>query len=155
MKAKTTVFKYVDGVLSTYEEDNGELAAWVLRAAIWLKESYKVQGWKDIKEPVDVVQEVMDSFYFMWVGSTFVAFSVEQPWFSNSTVVAEEFVVPFGSTPKLADVVAALTVAGQAAGATRLVIGTRAAPRGKHAALARMYNRQGLASSAMELTKEI
>lgn len=85
-------------------------------------------------------------------GYTLVGCGVSGDWFTSEIMVVEEFVV---GTARLSSVVDALSAYGKTKGATRLILGTRAVPRGKHSALARLYESTGCVVSCVELTKEI
>jgi hypothetical protein len=124
----------------------------LLHGLQWLKDRYAAQGWAFVAEPEDIVDEVMEGASLLEVGPCIIGFSLVQPWFLTELVLTEEFIMYEGDLP---EIVKALEEVGRRCGAKRLTVGTRAVAQGKHAALARLYSRQGLSVSTLELTKEI
>lgn len=148
---KVGYFKW-DGVLTHLQEDKQIIRKRLLEGLVWLKGRYTAQGWQFIVEPEDIVDTLIDEAQLLMVGPSIVGFSIGVPWFLTRPVVGEEFIMFDGN---LTDIVAGLEAVGKHCGACRLEVGTRAAANGKHAALARLYIRQGLTVSTLELTKEI
>lgn len=154
MSQEIKILKYEDGQLAYYMEHRHLVEEKVLQALTWLAEHAAVQGYKDIIEPSELVEYVLDEFYLVKVSDTLVAFSLAEPWFMRGRVVCEEFIVPLTDAPSpIADVVKALEAVGRSCGCTTLTLGTRANP--KHRGLARMFEREGARISTIELIKEI
>lgn len=153
--SQVKVFYWRDGQLARLQDNETELRNWVLLALKELNSRYKEFGWAEVVEPEEVIEYVMQEHFFCWVGSTLAAFQIARPWFSKEHALIEAFVVPFGTTPTLADVDAALVAIAKAAKVRRIVTGTRAAPRGKHAGLGRKYEQLGYSFSTIEMTKVI
>lgn len=149
------VFYWRDGQLVHLQDDENELRHWVMLALKELHRRYLEDGWPEVAAPEDVIEHVMQEFSFCWVGSTLTAFTIGQPWFSSGYVLNEVFVVPFGTTPTLRDVDDAFQAIARRVGVRRIVLGSRAAPRGRNAAVARLYGRLGYSISAYQLTKEL
>lgn len=141
-----------DGELTHLQEDRGVIREQIKSALQWLKDQYAVQGWQHVAEPEDIVESVMEDVHLVRVGKAWIGFDIVTPWFMTKPVVSEEFV---SGEIELATVVAVLEAVGREFGIDRLAVGTRAAAGGNHLGLARLYQRQGLAVSALELTKEI
>lgn len=146
-----------DGVLTHLQEDRQTLRADVLAALYTLIAQHTEQGWsKRFAVPEERIDRLMQVFEFIRVsdagGTSLVACSTDSDWFTTEVIALEEFVV---GTASLQSVVDALGEFGVAHGATRLVLGTRAVRKAKHAALARLYESTGCFVSCIELTKEL
>lgn len=146
------LFRWADNQLADLQEEEHLLRLRVLQALAWLKEQYECQGWRYFAKPEDVADLVLNSFLFVEVQDSLVAFSIDTPWFLTEKVVTEHFIA---GPADLTEVAAALAAVGKIAGAVRVEVGTRAAARGKHLALARKYQQLGFAVSTLELTREI
>lgn len=148
---KIDVLRWEDNQLTCYQENRNKLILDLHHVMSCLKDQYEGQGWKNLC-PYTAAVNAVDDFDLVYVDGGLIGFTVGQPWFvSGGDCISEEFVydVPVDTVVKV------LKDIGTRAGCKRLLLGTRAVPRGKHAALARLYEGQGLAVSTIELTMEL
>lgn len=148
------LLRYVDGQLAYYMDHRETVREKVLTALYWLRGGLTMQGWQNLKEPLDYVDYVIDNFYLMTVKDTLVAFSHAELWFMQGQIIDEEFIAPVGENPATIKlVVEALVAAGAASGCSLLSVGTRANPRQK--GLARMLESEGCTPATTGFVKEI
>ena len=128
----------------------------VANALAVLREQYACQGWGGIIPVMSAVQTVLDNFELVEVvdahGTSLVAYSAESPWFSEETMIVEEFVVGGANLESVVDALSALATGFEC---SRIILGTRAVRSGRHYALSKLYERTGCVVSCMELTKEV
>ena len=152
--SQVKILKYSDGELAYYMEHRQILEQKILTALTWLGNGLAEQGWKNVRDPSELVQFVIDEHYLMLVGDTLIAFTLAEPWFMSGLVISEEFIAPLTDTPApIAQVVEALEAAGRSSGCVMLSLGTRANPRQQ--GLARLFRSTGASLSTIELVKEI
>lgn len=111
-----------------------------------LADTYKDTGW-EIVTPADALKELQGNL-FVFVDASVMCISISRPWFSKEDVLVEEFV---GQGIGLQRVTQIMRLATSVMGAKRFVVGTRAAVNQRHSGLAKLYEREGLAVSAVEL----
>ncbi len=121
----------------------------LLRISLYgLRQEYEKTGWALV--PLDVaMEEIIPGNMFVFVGDKIMGVSAAKPWFSSEGLVVEEF-VDYGIP--LDTVVAVLKASASIYGVRRYAVGTRAAMKQRHSALARLYEREGLSVSTIELT---
>lgn len=139
--------------------ESGQLSACTLSEAVQrklllcsmysLRVEYAPTGWQMVtpEEAADALGNDDDNL-FVFVGYNMVCLTQCRPWFSAEDVITEEFVdqdIPLETVVEIMQAVARL------AGCRRFSVGTRAAANQRHAGLARLYQRQGLAVSTVEL----
>ncbi len=117
-----------------------------------LAKNYSHTGWETLS-PEDAAKNLIDEdTIFVFVDYKIVAVSMSQPWFSAEAVITEEFVdegVPLHVVNAILEFVA------RTVGVKRILVGTRAAPNQRHAGLAKLYSREGLTVSTVELMRVI
>lgn len=116
-----------------------------------LRDGYASTGWK-LVEPEEAAAELMDDNLFVFVGDKLMCLSESRPWFSAENVITEEFVDEGIPLDTVVDVLKAVC---ERAGCNRFTVGTRAAANQRHAGLAKLYQRQGLSVSTVELVGEL
>ena len=136
--------------LTLYLEDRNILIEKLTPVMQALHNQYAVQGWKGIISGEDAAEYAVSEVELVTDGSSWLGFNVVRPWFLTEEVVSEEFIVGFST----AEAVAILKAVAKAAEATRILVGTRAAPDGKHRGLSKLYQNLGLTVSTIELTLE-
>lgn len=120
---------------------------YVVRNTLYLlADTYKVTGWETVtpEEALDALKGNL----FVFVDTSVMCISISRPWFSKEDVLVEEFV---GQGIGLHKVTKIMRLATSVMGAKRFVVGTRAAVNQRHSGLAKLYEREGLAVSAVEL----
>ena len=115
-----------------------------------LHDQYAVQGWKGILDGEGLAEHAVDEFDLVTDGNRWLGFSVVIPWFLTEKVVTEEFIGGFNT----AEAITILKAIAKVADASRILVGTRAAPGGKHRGLSKLYQNLGLTISTIELTLE-
>jgi hypothetical protein len=156
MSQTVEVLEYdvTSGELAYYLERRTIVAAEVLKALSWLYLGLQEQGWKNIRPPASLVDHVIDEFCLVLVRDTLIAYSVTQPWFTDTNVLSEEFIAPVGiDAATMQEAVACLTLIGSRSGCGMLSLGTRANPRQQ--GLARLFQQTGAKLSTIELIKDI
>lgn len=111
-----------------------------------LADNYKVTGWETVT-PAEAYKELQGNL-FVFAGTSVMCISISRPWFSKEDVLVEEFV---GQGIGLHKVTKIMRLATGVMGAKRFVVGTRAAVNQRHSGLAKLYEREGLTVSAVEL----
>lgn len=138
---------YINGELVPCEWNPDTQRLIVLATLSELKEGYAVTGW-----PTALVKDAMESLIegnlFVFVGDKVMCLSQCRPWFSAEDILTEEFV---GNGIGLETVTRVMRVAASVMGVSRFVVGTRAAANQRQAGLARLYQREGLTVSTIEL----
>ena len=116
-----------------------------------LREAYEQTGWEceSVDDAYIGLTESKGLNLFVFVGSAVLCLCEDRPWFSKERVIYEEFI---GQGIGLATVVEIMAYVCEMVGATRYVAGTRAAANQRHAGLAKLYSKEGLTISAIELT---
>lgn len=110
------------------------------------------QGWDQLISPEEGVDLMFDPQKVLLTSDGgMIGLDRYSPWFTKEECLVEEFIV--GTTVEVAT--RALETVARKNGLSRIILGTRAVPRGKHQALARMYESAGYSVSTIELTKEI
>lgn len=142
--------------ISYHYEDKDAVAIELTDRLHDLKAAYEVQGWSGItvSSALANLMEMVEAteLVLVRVGEDgLVAFSMGTPWFSTEVILTEEFIVGCS----IDDAVPLLKVAAKAEGISRIVVGTRAAPNGRHLGLAKRYEQVGLSVSTIELTTEV
>lgn len=112
-----------------------------------LKEEYEKTGWR-VAEVEDAMEELIPGNLFVFVGANIICLSESRPWFSAERVLTEEFVDP---NIGLETVVEICKYAAEVVDVRRFTVGTRAAANQRHAGLAKLYQKQGLSVSTVEL----
>lgn len=112
-----------------------------------LRDRYASEGWA-LETPENAAQELLDGNIFIFVGDKLMCLSQAKPWFSTEFVLTEEFV---DEGISLETVKAVCEYACREIGIKRYTVGTRAAANQRHAGLARLYQREGLTVSTVEL----
>ncbi|QPB11234.1 hypothetical protein [Providencia phage PSTNGR1] len=142
---------YWDGhQLTLYLEDRNILIEKLTPVMQALHDQYAVQGWNGLLDGEALAEYVVSEVELVTDGSRWLGFNVVRPWFLTEEVVTEEFIGGFNT----AEAVAILKVVAKVAEATRILVGTRAAPDGKHRGLSKLYQNLGLKVSTIELTLE-
>ena len=136
--------------LTHHLEDRNILVAQLTQVMQTLRDQYAVQGWKGVMSAEGLAEYAVSEVELVTDGSRWLGFSVVRPWFLTEEVVSEEFIGGFNT----AEAVDILKAVANVAGATRILVGTRAAPKGKHRGLSKLYQNLGLAVSTIELTLE-
>jgi hypothetical protein len=136
--------------LTLYLEDRNILIEKLTPVMNALHDQYAVQGWNGIIAGEDAAEYAVDEIELVTDGSRWLGFNVVRPWFLTEEVVSEEFIVGFST----AEAVAILKAVAKVAEASRILVGTRAAPDGKHRGLSKLYQNLGLTVSTIELTLE-
>ena len=113
-----------------------------------LAQGYEKSGWA-VTTPEKALFELEQGNLFVFVGVHPMCISMDKPWFATEFVLIEEFV---SQGIGLAPVVAIMRKAMDVMSARRFVVGTRAVLNQRHGGLAKLYEREGLAISAVELT---
>lgn len=149
--SKIEYLEWKDNQLTLHLEYRNILIDQMTPAMEKLKDQYATQGWDYLVTGRQVAEYAVDEFDLLKVGEGWIAFTVTTPWFMTEEVITEDFIynVPLDLA------VALLRELGRANGCKRLVVGTRAAPDGKHLGLCRMYEKRGFQVSTLELTLEI
>ena len=137
--------------LTYHQEDENILVEQLTPVMEKLRDQYASQGWKGIVHPRTGAEHAVREFELVKVEDGWVAFSLVEPWFTTEHILTEEFIVDV----PVPVAVALLEFLASKAKATRLMVGTRAAPNGRHFGLAKIYSQYGLVPSTIELTKEI
>jgi hypothetical protein len=111
------------------------------------------KGWQPL-DPQECLNRLVaaDALFVHDSQGRIICFVVDSPWFSDDRVVSELWV---DDGIALADVVLAAKAACVMGGAGRFVIGTRAAANDRHAGLAKLYSREGLTVSTVELEGKV
>lgn len=136
--------------LTLHLEDRNILLAKLAEAMIGVEASLHKQGWTTVVSRDEAAEMAIEDFELVTDGNGWLGFSVATPWFSNAPVVAEEFIAGID----LDTAVDILIAAAKVAQVSRIVVGTRAAPNGKHLGLSRVYQAKGLSITTIELTLE-
>lgn len=124
-----------------------EYQQYVVRNTLYLlADAYKVTGWETVT-PEEALAELQGNL-FVFVDASVMCISISRPWFSKEDVLVEEFV---GQGIGLHRVTKIMRLATVVMGAKRFVVGTRAAVNQRHSGLAKLYEREGLTVSAVEL----
>lgn len=125
----------------------------VLNALYGLKQRYVETGWST-KDPEEAFRALIDeeALFVFTRSHRVVCLTMCQPWFSGEDVLCEEFV---DEGVSLEEVTELMEYVARGANVRRLVAGTRAAPKQRHAGLAKLYSKQGWSVSTMELTRVI
>jgi hypothetical protein len=148
------VIRYVDGQLAHYMEYEHIVSADVLKALRWLHSGLTEQGWRDLREPEELVITVLTETQLLYVADTLVSFTFTEPWFMTTLTISEEFISPIGPHPaSIEQVVEAMEKLGRANSCTMLSLGTRANPRQR--GLACLFEKTGARLSTIELVKDI
>jgi hypothetical protein len=117
-----------------------------------LKEKYEeATGWECV-DPLTYFQEIEHGSLFVFVDHKVLCLNEVRPGFSKERILAEEFV---GQGIDTETVVAVCRKVCATIGLKRFVVGTRAPANGRIAGLAKMYQRQGLSVSTIELMGEV
>lgn len=150
MSDRELYYRYEQNQLTCYTENRNILIDRLVPVMTKLREQYALQGWTGIIDPLQAAVHAVVEFTLVSVGDGWIAYSVVQPWFLEHEVLTEEFIcdVPL---PLAVDILKAIA---RDADCERIIIGTRAAPGGKHFGLAKHYQQLGLAVSTIELTLE-
>ena len=136
--------------LTLHLEDRNILLAKLAEAMIGVEASLHKQGWTTVVSRDEAAELAIEDFDLVTDGSGWLGFRVVTPWFSNAPVVAEEFIAGID----LDTAVDILLAVAKVAQVSRIVVGTRAAPNGKHLGLSRVYQAKGLSITTIELTLE-
>ena len=107
---------------------------------------YEKTGW-EVVTPEEALASHSGNL-FVFVDASVMCISISRPWFSKRDVLVEEFV---GQGIGLHRVNQIMRLATSIMGAKRFVVGTRAAVNQRHSGLAKLYEREGLTVSAVEL----
>lgn len=118
----------------------------VRNALYALADTYKVTGW-DTVTPNEALAALQGNL-FVFVDASVMCISISRPWFSNEEVLVEEFVEQGIGLQRVTQI---MRLATSIMGAKRFVVGTRAAVNQRHSGLAKLYEREGLSVSAVEL----
>ena len=136
-----------DGQLGECEFDAPTQRA-LLRASMHaLKAEYEKTGWK-VASATAAMTELIPGNLFVFVGPNIICLSEGRPWFSAERVLTEEFVDPGIG---LETVIEIMKAAADIVDVKRFTVGTRAAANQRHAGLAKLYQKQGLTVSTVEL----
>jgi len=120
----------------------------LLRASLYtLKAEYEKTGWK-VAKVADAMDDLIPGNLFVFVGPAIICLSEGRPWFSAERVLTEEFVDPGIG---LETVIEVMRAAANIVDVNRFTVGTRAAANQRHAGLAKLYQKQGLTVSTVEL----
>lgn len=120
----------------------------LLMASLYaLHDKYKGEGWV-LETPEEAAKELVQGNLFVFIGHRLICLSQTKPWFSKEHIVVEEFV---DEGIQLETVKAVCEFACRTIGLRRYTVGTRAATNQRHAGLARLYQREGLTVSTVEL----
>jgi hypothetical protein len=114
---------------------------------LYLKTEYEKTGWR-VAEVDDAMEELIPGNLFVFVGPHIVCLSECRPWFSAERVLTEEFVDPNIGLDTVVDI---CRHAANVVDVRRFTVGTRAAANQRHAGLAKLYQKQGLSVSTVEL----
>lgn len=98
--------------------------------------------------PIEALELIGPELTFVRLGTGWMAVSTNMPWYSTEHVLCEEFIGPGVSVEQAVEALEAIC---KATGVHRYEVGTRAAPRQKHQAVAQLYQRQGLRLSTISL----
>ena len=114
-----------------------------------LQHAYGVTGW-----PTVPVEQALHSLttqsgaLFVFVNDSVMCLCEDRPWFSAERVLYEEFIGIGIGLETVVDVMIAVCAVSDI---KRYVAGTRAAANQRHAGLAKLYSKEGLTISAIEL----
>lgn len=140
---------YVNGELVPCEFNHDTQRLIIAVALSELKAGYAQTGWSTAS--VEEAMDALDGNLFVFVGCRVMCLSQCRPWFSAEDVLTEEFVGP-GIGMQTATQV--MRLAAKTMNVRRFVVGTRAAAKQRQAGLARLYQREGLSVSTIELMGE-
>lgn len=138
---------WIDGKLVECEFDaiaQRELLGLSLQA---LRTEYVKTGW-EVATVSDAMDDLISGNLFVFVGTQIICLSEGRPWFSAERVLTEEFVDPGIG---LETVIEIMKAAADIVDVKRFTVGTRAAANQRHAGLAKLYQKQGLTVSTVEL----
>lgn len=144
------VLQIVDGVVTalTAYKYKGYIRHRIISELTGLAEGYKDTGWK-LADPVEAFATIKDEFTFVLLESGgMMAVSTNVPWFAQEHVLCEEWLGAGVTTTEAASAMKAIC---KQAGISRFEVGTRAVPKQKHSAAARLYQRDGLRLTTITL----
>lgn len=115
-----------------------------------LKDAYEQTGWEteDVDTAFANLTGAQGICLFVFVGSAVLCLCEDRPWFSKERVLHEEFI---GQGIGLPTVVEIMEYVAKVVDVRRYIAGTRAAANQRHAGLAKLYSKEGLTISAIEL----
>jgi hypothetical protein len=143
---------FIDGELGECKWKPHQQRIFVLAELQDLRDEYeRMTGWECVT-PEEYLADIETTALFVFVNDKVVCLSETRPGFSRETVIAEEFV---GRGVDVRTVAAIARAAGAMVGLKRFVVGTRAPANGRIAGLAKLYQREGLAISTIELMGEV
>lgn len=119
-----------------------------------LRDVYVQTGW-DVASVDEAYNELIEAGgmnLFVFVGPNVMCLCEDRPWFSRERVLYEEFI---GMGIGLATVVEVMREVCKTVDIKRYATGTRAAVNQRHAGLAKLYSKEGLTISAIELMGEV
>lgn len=103
-------------------------------------------------EALDRLTSEDEDTVFVFVDDKVLCLSVSMPWFSWDNVLSEVFV---DEGISLEEIVTIMECVAKTTGLSRIAVGTRAVPGGRHAGLAKLYSRVGMTVSTIELMRVI
>lgn len=143
---------WINGKLEECEWKPHQQRILVLAEMEHLREAYQIQtGW-ECADAAEALAEFEDSSLFVFIGHKVMVLSETRPWFSKERVLTEEFI---GQGIDIETAVAVMQETCRTVDIKRFTVGTRAAANGRHAGLAKLYQREGLTVSTVELMGEI
>jgi hypothetical protein len=141
---------WVDGALVECTWRPHQIEILIKAELAHLREAYEQTGWEieDVDTAYTALTEAEGLNLFVFVGPNVLCLCEDKPWFSKERVVYEEFI---GQGIGLATVVEIMAAVCKMTDCKRYVAGTRAAANQRHAGLAKLYSKEGLTISAIEL----
>lgn len=151
MAERIPVLKWRDNQLTYHLIERNILESLLTEVIYDLRKQYAVQGWEGLQDVEEAVKHVLSEVYLITDGVNWLGYDVVQPWFLKQPILVEEFISGF----HVKEAVEILKKVAVLEDCKRVVVGTRAAPHGRHLGLAKMYSALGLQISTIELTAEV
>lgn len=142
------IYSFVGGELVACVFPEHTARRLILASMYALHKGYSETGWR-LKDPEEALAELEGHAAFVFVGDKVICLTESQPWFSDESIVSEEFVTD-GIHPVLT--IAVIKAVCGLMNIRRFAVGTRAVANERHAGLAKLYQRDGLTVSAIELS---
>lgn len=142
---------WIGGKLEECEWKPHQQRILVLAELEHLRETYEATtGWACVTAE-EALEEIEGGSLFVFVGHRVMVLSESKPWFSAERVLVEEFI---GAGIDTETAVAVMRETCRTVDIKRFTVGTRAVANGRHAGLAKLYQREGLTVSTVELMGE-